>query len=470
MTLHCRENVSLAENGLGRVSSSPHSDRLSRHLARIFSLILATGWVFCGPPCSAQNAAASPSELKFAVILSRHGVRSPTWTAEELNRYSSDPWPDWGVAPGELTAHGKKLMTLFGAYDHAYLAAAGLLHPTGCEDAGYVHFRADTDQRSRETGRALAAGMLPGCSVEVHSLPGSQDDPLFSPVATGLAKGDGNLASAAVLGRIGGHPAALNDVYRHAFDTLREVLFGCPPQAPCPAESKPGKQSLLSLPSAIGPADSDHLTDLRGPVRTGSTLAEDFLLEYTNGMTGKDLGWGRLDEAKLREVMRIHTAYSDLLRWTPYIARVQASNLMSHILQSIKQAVTQERAPGSLGKPGDRVLVLVGHDTNISNVAGMLGISWLLEDYQRDDTPPGGALVFELWRRPREGDYAVSTYYMAQSLEQMRKALPLSLDSPPAKAPVFLPGCSAANEKMTCPWKAFLRTVEGAIDPAFVKP
>jgi 4-phytase/acid phosphatase len=103
-------------------------------------------------------------------------------------------------------------------------------------------------------------------------------------------------------------------------------------------------------------------------------------------------------------------------------------------------------------------------------MAGMLGLSWLLTGYQRDDTPPGGALVFELWRAPAAGEYTVRTYYMAQTLEQMRKALPVTLDAPPGKAAVFVPACSTAGEGWPCPWKAFQRALESAIDPAFVRP
>ena len=62
----------------------------------------------------------------------------------------------------------------------------------------------------------------------------------------------------------------------------------------------------------------------------------------------------------------------------------------------MEQAVKGSVIQGSLGEVGDRVLIVVGHDTNISNIAGLLGISWLLDGYPPDDTPPGGALVFEL--------------------------------------------------------------------------
>jgi 4-phytase / acid phosphatase len=414
-----------------------------------------------------DTPSAAP-KLRFAVVLTRHGVRSPTWTLPDLNEYSSQPWPDWGVAPGNLTPHGSKLMTLFGSYYRLYFSAAGLLHSTGCEDARGVHIRADAESRTLETGRALAAGMMPECGVNVRSVTGGKD-PLLSPLSADIGKPDRALAAASISGRIGANPKALVGVYQQAFDTLREVLFGCAAGPSCPAEEKPGKRSVLKQPSSLEGGKGDHAADLQGPLRIGSSLSEDFLLEYANGMEGKDLGWGRLDEGKLLEIMRLHAAYADLARQTSYIARVQGSNLLSHILHSMEQAVNDAPVTGSVGEVGDRVLVIIGHDTNISNVAGVLGISWLLDGYQRDDTPPGGALVFELWQQA-PGDMAVRTYYVAQSLEQMRKAAPLTLESPPLKSPIFVPGCGTSDEKMACPWKAFQHTIESAIDPAFVKP
>jgi 4-phytase / acid phosphatase len=113
--------------------------------------------------------------------------------------------------------------------------------------------------------------------------------------------------------------------------------------------------------------------------------------------------------------------------------------------------------------------VIVGHDTNLSNLSGMLGISWLLPGYQTNDPVPGGALVFELWRSADTKQFSVRTYYTAQSLEQMRLAVPLTISAPPLRAPVFVPGCSTASEGFDCSWADFQRTVSAAIDPAFVK-
>jgi 4-phytase/acid phosphatase len=455
------------DHGRAPVDSWPdsaHQD--SKRVACLMLVLLGVHW---GGSALAQDALTRNVELKLVIILSRHGVRSPTWSTEQLNQYSTEAWPTWGVPPGNVTPHGKTLMKLFGAYDRMYMAHAGLLTPAGCADAGHVYFWTDTEQRTLETGRALAEGMFPGCAVEIHSLPTGTEDPLFSPVAAGIGHPDRTLASAAVSGRIGGNPGALLELYRPELEMMQQVLFGCKPGPVCLQRGKAFKRSLLELPASLGPAKGDRLAELRGPLTTASTLAEDFLLEYTNGMADKEFGWGRVNESNLREMMSLHTAYSDLLRRTPYIARAQASNLLDHIVKTIEQAISGRPVPGALGKSSDHAVVLVAHDTNLSNIAGILGLSWLIEGYQRDDTPPGGALVFELWFRPLIPEYTVRTYFMSQTLEQMRKALPLTFNSPPAKAPVFVPGCSMGDEGLPCVWKAFEHTLEIAIDPAFVK-
>ena len=439
-------------------------------LTRIRPLILVALTLSTGAAAvSAQESSARAAELRFVVIVTRHGVRSPTWKTDRLNQLSTQAWPDWGVPPGDLTPHGKALMELFGAYDRAYLSHQGLLSAKGCEDAGRLFLWADTDKRTIETGRAFASGMFPDCGVQVGSLPEGTDDPLFSPLALPIGHPDRALAVASVLGRIGANPGALLEAYRPAFETMQQVLLGCAPGPKCPPEGRSVKQSLLKLSTSVTEGQGDHLVEFAGPLSTASTLAEDFLLEYTNGMAAKDLGWGRVNEANLQQLMSLHAAYSDLLRQTPYLARTNGSNLLSHILRSMEQAIAGKEIPGALGKPGDKAVVIVGHDTQLSNFLGMLDLSWLIGGYQPNDTPPGGALVFELWHSAT-GAYTVRTYYTAQTLEQMRKALPLTLTSPPARAAVFVPGCGTADEGLACAWNDFRRTVETAIDLAFVRP
>lgn len=71
------------------------------------------------------------------------------------------------------------------------------------------------------------------------------------------------------------------------------------------------------------------------------------------------------DGTKLRELIDLHTQASDLTQRTPEVTVPQAAALLRAIERSIIQAATGRAVPGAGGKPGDKVLVLVGHDTNL---------------------------------------------------------------------------------------------------------
>jgi 4-phytase/acid phosphatase len=415
---------------------------------------------------AAMSQPANGEELKLVVMVSRHGVRSPTGKTDQLNQYSTQPWPAWSVPPGYLTEHGAHLMTLFGAFDREQLAAEGLFPATGCADAEHIRIIADSDQRTRETGIALAAGLAPGCVLAVTALPEGTPDPLFHSLEAGVGQPDKLLATAAVAGRIGNNPLGISEAYRPQLEALQQVLHGCAPGPACPSAGAQPPKSIFDIPSSLAPGKGDHLVELHTPLSLASTMAENLLLEYTEGMDAANVGWGRVDIHKLRELLQLHTASEDIAQRTGYVARAQSSNLLFHILQSMEQEAAGHPAAGALTKPGDRLLILVGHDTNLANIGGALGLSWLI-DGRRDDTPPGGALVFELWKNRGTDEFQVRTFYEAQTLDQMRNATPLHLQSPPERVPVFLPGCGQADG--SCNWKAFQRTVEAAVSSSFVK-
>jgi 4-phytase/acid phosphatase len=411
-----------------------------------------------------SNQTKVPEErLKFVLVLVRHGVRSPTWTDARLDEYSKDPWPQSDVAPGILTPHGRTLMAFFGTYYREYFAAHGLLSAKGCSDAERTYFRADGEQRTLETSHAIADGMLPGCQTEVHLLADGVQDVLFHPVGK-VGTPDARLAVSSVAGRIGEDTAGLLPAYEQQLNMMQRALFACSEQA-C---NSTGKKSLLEMPSSLSQGTGDHLVDMKGPVNTGATFAENFQLEYLDGMPAASVGWGRISGNDVRALMAIHVAASDLLQRTPYVARVQASNLLVHVVRTLDQAEHRKAIPGAVGEPDDKAVFLVGHDTNIANVAALLDAHWLVNGYQRDDAVPGGALVFELWQRAGHED-VVRTYYTAQTPDQMRNALPISLAQPPGKSVIFLPGCSQARDGAPCDWGAFQHVIETATDPAFVQ-
>jgi 4-phytase/acid phosphatase len=399
-----------------------------------------------------------PSQLRYVVIITRHGVRSPTWKADRLNQYSAAPWPAWGVPPGNLTSHGRALIQLMGSYYREWLLREGLLHQQGCADANRVYVYADTDQRTLDTGRALAEALLPGCAVAVHSKSASSKDPLFDPLEAGFAKPDWEIAAQAVRQRLADPSGRFQDLHRAAFETLESVLAG---EGGAP-------QKRIEPPDEIRVSVTAKGLQLNEPWSVASTLGEDLLLEYADGMQSKDLGWGRLDANGLFRILELHAVYADLMRRTSYLARARGSNLLYHVMQSMKQAATGKATTGALDSPGNAVLILSGHDTNLSNLSGMLGLSWRLPGYQPDDTPPGGALIFSIWQGPGAAEYFVRAQYLAQTLEQTRDTTTLTLAAPPAEEDVSIPGCESATVTSGCSWEVFAKVIERAIDQRFV--
>ena len=336
-----------------------------------------------------------------------------------------------------------------GAYYREWLVGERLLHPDGCQDAQRFRIRADKDQRTIETGRALAESILPGCGVKEEWQPGDQADDLFS----GAGDPDPERSLKALRERLGPDPQKLLEEHNAALRTLQFILNGG------------GKTS--GTPAAISLSLKAKSVEMEGPLATGSTLSEDLLLEYLDGMQGAGLGWGRLTRGNLYQVLELHEAYSELMRRTPYLARTRGSNLLAHVLGSLEQAAAGKPAAGALGKPGDALLVLSGHDTNLSNLSGMMGLSWSLPGYRKDDTPPGGALIFSLWRDGGTGGLSLRLRYVAQSLDQMRDEVRLSAVHPPLGQDVPLPGCAQARTAGGCPWTTARMLVRKAIDPAF---
>jgi 4-phytase/acid phosphatase len=400
--------------------------------------------------------------LRFVVVLSRHGVRSPTATPAQYNIYSVAPWPEWDVPPGNLTTHGFELMREFGAYDREALAAKGLSLPRECSQPSGVTIYADSDQRTRETGRALADGLFPGCNAAVIARPEGINDPLFHPDATALTASDRAIAVAAIAGRIGGDPANLTVAYRVQIQALDHLLASCGVST----ATQQKRTSLFDLPASLATGRDDHAAELRGPLNTASTLAENLLLEYAQGMSAANVGWGRVTGADLNSIMELHSAAVDFTQRTPAVARLQSANLLNQIVRSLDQAASDKAVEDAIGKPSDRALFLVGHDTNIENIAGLLNLTWII-DGRRDDTPPGSALIFELWKNQKTSESRVRTYFTAQTLHQMRTASALTSTNPPQTVPIFLPGCSGADQSCSLP--EFQRSLEEALNSGSAK-
>ena len=335
-------------------------------------------------------------------------------------------------------------MQQFGQYYRRFYAAAGVLPASGCPKGGSVFAWADLDQRTLASGKALLDGMASGCNVPVLHAKG-KEDLLFDPLPS-LGKADTQRSKAAVLGAIGGEPKAIMQAYGSAYAALDRVL-GC----------TTGCTRLASVPTTVEPDPDTGLAGLAGGLDNAGTAAENLLLEYADGKPV--VGWGRADGGTILDVMQLHALKSRIEHETYENARAEGSNLLAHMIATIDQASSGRANPGTRVPASARFAVIVGHDSSLAKLAGMLHLSWIASGYLFNDTPPGGALVFELYA-PQQGEPFVRLFFTAQSLDEMRAGR----GTHPLRVPVYIPGCPSSD----CPISTFDRITHDALEPRFV--
>ncbi len=417
---------------------------------------IATGSIVWAEPASTGD------ELKLAIILTRHGVRAPLLDNEAMAKYASQPWPKWEVAPSIQTPRGNQLIAYMGDYYRQRFMSSGLLTGDPAVDGPLVFIRADNDQRTIETGRILGKALVPVGEPDVHELPKGTFDPLYQPYRAHIGHPDSALAAASVLGRLGGDAGNVDRAYATQLGELREVLFGKGGVAP--------EGSAFNEATQVLPGTGHYLVAVSGPLLAAEVCIDSLLLEYTDGMPLPDVGWGRVDGKAMTDLLSLHELLFDLTSRTFYPAQVIGSNLASHILDTLEQGAEGEPVPGAIGPSGERIVVLAGHDSNIASVGGLFGMNWWVPGTQMNPMLPGGALVFELWKRSGQDGFYVRTSYVTQTLDQQRDATPLSLEHPPARAPIFVPGCGGQAPNFDAPLASFVRAARKVIDPSFIAP
>ncbi len=419
--------------------------------------------MLCAPFLAAQRP--DTTTLKQVIIFGRHAVRTPVAPNLSLNFFSTLQFPAFAASgPAVITPNGQTNETLLGSYFRLWLMQEGLLTGNDASDAAFVYVRANNTPLIVDTAQAFAAGLLPAAAVAIDTK--STADPLFDPIDAGVANLDTNMALAAVNGRLGGNPQALATAYSAEFALARSVLFNYPVgTSPAPA-APAGKNDVTTVPITFTAGNSTM------PVTPGSLAnfyyaIDPFMMEYTDGMSLSDVGWGQLNAAGISQIFRVYDALLDLEFRTPYLAQVQSSNLASHIVRSLVQAATGNHMTGALASPADKIVVLTASNTNVAGLAGLLNLDWLVTGYQRDVASLGGALVFELRQSQRTGEFIVRVAYVAQTMDQLRNRTRLTLTVPPANVPVFIPGCSIDNATFDCPLDTFVRVTQQKINPRY---
>jgi 4-phytase/acid phosphatase len=431
-------------------------------------ILVAALALLCGPFLTAQPV--DDTQLKQVIIFGRHGVRTPVLPNVALNAFSAMKFPVFTDAKGAplglavLTPNGATDEMILGGYFRQWLTQEGLLTSNDAADANFVYFRAVGTPLITDTAKAFWTGMLPaGGPPKIYVVP-QGSDPLFSPVAAGVALLDYQMAVAAVNGRLGSNPQSLASAYAPELALTRSILFHYPisetPVPPTPAR----KIDVVNLPIEATAGSTSVPVNLGGLAEVIGAI-DPFVMEFADGLPAADIGWGQLSAGGINQTFRLYNVLLDLEFRTPYLARVQSSNVASHVVRSLVQAATGNVVPGALASPSTKVIALIASNTNITGLAGLFHLDWLLPGYQADVAAPSGALVFELRQSPATGEYFVRASYIAQRMDQLRHLTALTLDAPPAIAPVFIPGCSVRYASFDCPLGRFVGIANQVIDP-----
>ncbi len=380
----------------------------------------------CTPAC-AQAALVTDS----AVLLMRHGVRPPTHEPALDPSIAPEAWPAWDVPPGDLTPHGAQAISLVAAFDRTYFAA---LAPAGACPSLSIY--ADVDERTVKTGEAYAAGFAPGCRAAIGHAETAKDK-LFSGLdeATGF---DTKAARAAMLQAAGGDVAAPVAAHAALFQHMQNVLA-------------PAGKAFLSLPANISAKAAGKAPKLTGPIAEGASAAEDFLLEYLEGKPMSEVAWGRASAADVASLLALHPLVYTITARPPAIARATAAPMARRIL-------------ALLTTPAAKVNVLVGHDTNIAELGGLLNLHWSLGGYPADDPPPGGALIFIRAHDTATGQAYITAFYRVQSMAQIRNLTKLDAQTQPALEALPIPGCGDSTAPTACTLPAFTKLVDSRLN------
>ncbi len=427
-------------------------------------------------PVRAQLQADEP--LSKLVIVMREGTSVPVASATELSNWAAQPWPAWTLPPGALTPRGAEGVAQLGKYYRQFLAESAVITAAGCPQVGSVYIHADRVERTRATARAFVDGFAPGCGIVVRTFTGARgdgaaaareepagrrSDPIFHPLEAGVCRLDPLAAQARVLERAHGDLNRITRDLKGPFDTLQSALDCCRP-ALCTAFGRGESCRLTDLPTAMSPLPEGAGLEMIGALPIGAAASTALFDQYLAGIDADAVAWGRATPAQLRDAVRLATEQRDLLQRTPYLARKRGSAL----LHKVAAAVTSARMLGfGVIDPAIRdasVVLYVGQDSNLWNLASLMDVSWLQAGYQRNQVPPGGGLVFEVRENAKDRKLRVYTAFVAQNVDQLRNGRPLVEDVLPARTPLRLPGCSSTAPGFPCTIEEFAVAMRNNID------
>jgi 4-phytase/acid phosphatase len=408
----------------------------------------------------AQQSSSPDDQIRAVVIIARHGVRTPIESETRSSVFNAQPWPAWPTEPGLLTPHGIDALKRMGEfYRQRY---APLLQ--GC---GSVKVESTNVPRTIASANAVMSVIAPSCNLQITP------DLTADPPNIDKAK----LADA-IAGRMAAEPQWFTHAFARPLAEMHDVLTAC-----TGCKSVPDFRTMMLATGTqsnsmmqAGATSSSHAVTQRDPakenaVAVGADFAENFLLQYTEGLPTNQVGWGRVPRAKLDDLMEMNTRYHDFILRTPYYAQEAAGPMAQKISQWMSTVAAGPNIPIRTGRPdapaggGESLLYLSAHDANLTWLGGLLRIDWIVSDETINATPPGSALVFELVHNTHTNADTIRAFFIAQTLDQIRNLTSLTGAEKPSIAPIFIPGCSGPAPEYACSVSRFAQMVDEATRP-----
>lgn len=369
-------------------------------------LILVLSW-----PAQFSFADAARGKLLKIVALSRHGVRAPTEDKHILELWSQKVWPRWPVKKGDLTPRGSQLVTAMWMNLKDKLTEDGIISQDMCPSQNSIYIRADTDERTRATAAAILEGLGKNCKLGYAVLENTKIDPLFHPVKAGLYHFNPVSTATDILANAHGSLHNVQEEFANIINLIG-TISGQPASKLCARFAAVANCQLADLPNAISVSPDGSSIKLMGSLDIASSMAEIFLLEYAQ-WPGQDAGWGQINARVLEEILPVHAKIFDVVNRAPLVAWARGSSLLTEINSALQGTHTDNRCNEA------KLVVFVGHDTNIANLGSLMDLNWHAKPYPANGIPPASVLFFELWEK--EGKKEIVVRFYAQPLKALHK-------------------------------------------------
>lgn len=391
-------------------------------------------------------AADDNYQLEQVLMMSRHNLRAPLAdNGSVLAQSTKKAWPKWDVPGGQLTTKGGVLEVYMGRYTREWLAQQGLMKDDECPTSDDIYAYANSLQRTVATAQFFITGAFPGCDIPVsHQDEMGSMDPVFNPVITDSSENFNKQALTAM--NSAGEKLSL----KPAFQRLEKIIdyknaAACDGKKKCDLSSD--NQNKFS-------AENGKEPNVSGPLKVGNSLVDAFTLQYYEGMPLDQVAWGQIKTPEQwKELSAIKNGYQDALFTSPEVARDVAAPLVDYIRSML---VDEDKATAP------KVTLMVGHDSNIASLLTALDFKPYTLPEQNERTPIGGMIQFQRWHDKKNDRELVKVEYVYQSIDQLRNATPLSLDTPPKRVTLEMKGCQT-DANGFCPWDQFTQVLNKAI-------